>query len=160
MKGRRGLSLAEVLLALLVVILLILTLAAMSFSMLRSNKKSTDRPVGYLAAQQILARELYGVQSDNPPGTKAAFWAGNWPNTPWRSGQEVVNQTQFQYAIYAVTLQDVVSGAPLGNQPPTFVNNRVKKVDIRVDWSQSSDGIKGGAGLLRSSYSRFLHEAE
>jgi len=95
MNRRQGLSLAEVLLSLLVVILLVLTLAAMSFSMLRSNKKSTDRPVGYLAAQQILARELYSVQDDNPAGSKAAFFAGNWPNTPWRSGQEVVNQTQF-----------------------------------------------------------------
>lgn len=160
MNRRRGLSLAEVLLAMLVVALLVLTTAAMNFSMLRSNKKSTDRPVGYLAAQQILARELYGVQDDNPAGSKAAFWAGNWPNTPWRSGQEVVNRTQFQYDIYAVTLQDVISGEPLGNQAPGFVNNRIKKIDIRVNWTQSPDGTRGGAGILRSTYTRFLHESE
>jgi Tfp pilus assembly protein PilX len=157
----RGLSLAEVLLALLVVILLVLTLAAMSFSMLKSNKKSADRPVGFLAAQHILSREIYAVQNDNPPGSKVAFWGSNWTTTPWRSGQEVVNRTTFSYAIYAVTLQDVVSGAPLGNDPATgFVNNRVKKLDIQVDWSGDVDGTKGGAGRLSSSFTRLLHEGE
>lgn len=158
---QRGLSLAEVLLALLVVILLVLTLAAMSFAMLKSNKKSADRPVGFLAAQQILARELYAVQDDTPPGSKATFWSTDWATSPWHSGQEMVNRTTFNYAIYAVTLQDVASGVPLGNDPASgFVNNRVKKIDIQVDWSGSADGTRGGAGRLTSTFTRFLHEGE
>ena len=161
MSFRRGLSLAEVLLALLVVVLLVLTLAGMSFSMLRSNQKSTDRSVGYLAAQQILARELYQVQDNQPPGSRAAFWSGNWTTTPWRTGQEVVNRVPFQFAIYAVTLQDVVSGQPLGNEPAVgFLNNRVKKIDIRVEWSQSPDGTRGGSGRLSSTSTRCLSESE
>lgn len=155
---RTAFTLAEVLLALGVVVLTILATTAFTIAVLRATQKTTDQPVGTLVAERLLSEEIYRAQSDSPPGARASFWDNDWVSTPFRTGTVRRNETDYQYWIYAETVNDLTTGQPLGNGG-TVTNNRVKKVDIAVSWFGAQGGTRGGYGRLLRTATRLVNEA-
>lgn len=143
--------------AICVVVLAILSVSALSISTLRSNQKSSDRPVGQVMAERILTEELYKVQDDNPPGTKNNFWQNDFSSIPFRTGKLTSNHTEFTYSIYAVTLVDVTKSQPVG-VTVTQPKNRLKKVDVVVWWWDSSQASRAGYGKLVAQATRLFNE--
>ena len=119
---------------------------------MRAQQKDTDRPIATLAAEKVLSELIYGLESDTPTN-QAAWWTTDYPTTPWKSGSLILNQTEYLYSLYTVTVQDT-AGVPLGYANPTF--NGLKKVDVVVTWW---DGIHGrtGSGQLMTTKSTFVN---
>lgn len=149
MRASRGFTLAELLLAVGLLALVILTLAALITSAIRSNEKGTRTAQAVDVADALLARRLYDVEWDLPPGTRDAFWAasGAWlpPTTATMGGVD------YQYTVFADTVAGV-GGA----------GNRLKKVDLVMSWWDSGQGggQRQGYGRLEVQASRLVSEVE
>lgn len=149
-----GFTLAEVLVSLLILSVAILALMALILSTLRAGQKSSDRPVGLLAADSALDYWLSEVKVNYPNEPAATFWnTTNSVSTPWRSGKVNINNTEFIYSLYA----ENIDLQPSTGKTLTIagVPNRLKKVDVVVWWW---DGQRQGYGQLRCSKSKVVNE--
>ncbi len=137
--GRGGLSLAEVLVAIVILSVVLLSLIAVLGSSLKSDRKAFLMSGAANLADSELDRLLQSVKSDQPAGTRAQFWDSDHPSSgePLRSGQVTVSHIQYSFAIYCQTVLDT-SGTPVGDP-----NHRLKQVDIVVDWYRSTTAKLG-----------------
>lgn len=138
---------AELILAVGLITVAILFLVGLSTATLRASDKSSKLYPGYQVARKELDRVCSSAAGD------PNFWLQDYLATPWESGSIRVGTTEFNFEIFARTLLDESTSAPLGTS--TSANNRVKKVDIVVSWS---GGERQGQGQLRVRASQLVNE--
>ena len=135
-------TLAEVLLALGLVSLTILTLMALSISALKANRKSS-----YVVDASQVSVKLLAESAERATGDPS-FWSNDFRSQPYENGTHKAGTTEYEYRIYAQTLPDALSGATLGSGSPS---NRVKKMDIVVEWHAGSAATGYGKKSVRGS---------
>lgn len=152
-RGQGGLSLAEVLVAIVILSMVLLSLLAVLGSSLKSDRKAFLMAGAANLADSELDRLLQSVKADQPAGTREQFWESDHPSSgePLRSGVATVSHTEYSFAIFCQTVLDT-SGAPLGNP-----DHRLKQVDIIVRWHQSTT-LKLGEGETSYHQRRLFSE--
>ncbi len=125
----------------------ILFLMGLTTAAVRSSNKSANLYPGYQVARKELARVTAAAATD------PTFWDQDYLTTPWESGSLRVGNTEFNFEVFAQTLGDRTTGAPLGTA--TSANNRVKKVDIVVRWW---GGERQGHGELAVRATQLVNE--
>ncbi|MEW6277232.1 MAG: prepilin-type N-terminal cleavage/methylation domain-containing protein [Candidatus Eremiobacterota bacterium] len=151
---RRAFTLPELMLAVGLLALVLLTLVGLTTATVRSNHKAALLGPAAAVAESLLDRTLSDVAADIPPGTRDSFWAASGPG-PWKSLSPLdQGGVRYEYAIYAHTVADV-TGTPVGG-----ASNRVKKVDLVLCWwgSAATAGDRNGYGRMQLSASRLVNE--
>ena len=136
-----------------------LALLSVCVTALNTNKKSLLSSVATSVAQRELDRAIYAAVSDLPAGARGDFWDLDfpYPTAAWSAGTTRVGATDLSYAIYAHSVNDALSGGPLGlGSMPA----RVKKVDIIVWWWGEAEKARQGFGRLQVCASRLVSENE
>lgn len=151
--SHQGFTLAELLLAIGLLVILLITVALMTILGLRSNQKSLNHDQALQVAEKQLERVLETARLDQPPGTRAGFWGSDSPLTPYERDVTRLGNTDYTYAIYTQTVQDLTTGSALGG-----ADNRVKKVDVVVWWYDSDQSSRQGYGRLSVRASRLTNE--
>jgi Tfp pilus assembly protein PilV len=152
----QGFSLAEMLVALGLISVAVLSVLALSISIAKGNQEGTDRATGAVVARQLVNRVLDRLRADIPAGTNADFWDNEHTSTPFDSGVFRSNNTDYQYKVYAQSVEDS-SGVSVGGTTP---DNRLKKVDVIVWWWDSEKTERQGYGKLEVRNTRLVSEAE
>ena len=140
--GYRGLSLAEIIVAIAILAITLFSLLSVLVSGMQADKKAFLLATASNLADTELERAIQGVaQADQ--GTRDAFWNGEFPHpgSPYRSGTRTVNNTQFDFSIHAVTVFDT-SGVAVGDTEGDN-DHRLKQLDIYVRWYESSTAKLG-----------------
>lgn len=153
---QRAFSLAEMLVALGLIAVAILSILALSISITRGNQEGTDRAIGGVVARQLVKRLVDRLRADIPAGTRADFWDNEHGVTPFEDDVFRSNNTEFQYKIFATSVTDG-TGDSVGG---ATVGNRLKKVDIVVNWWNSETEQRQGYGQLEIRNTRLVSEAE
>lgn len=149
----RGFSLPEVILALGLLAVAILSLLAVSVSTLRSDSKALETAAGRLIADQVMKRLLDQMAED--PAVRESFLSGDFQLQPWDQGTLTHDNTVFSYTILARTVRDG-AGDPVGKEAP---GNRLKKVDIKVWWTDEANRTRQGYGRLQVETTQLISEA-
>ena len=153
----RAFSLAEVLLSVGILAMALVALFNLAGSALKNSSRTENLALAGDVAELELNREIYGAIHDQPSGSRAQFWDNEFVSAPWRQGSTRVNGMDFQYSIYAQTLNDSLTGKPVGQTAAT--SNRIKKVDIVVWWMHSSaEPGRQGYGRLSTGACRIVNE--
>ena len=139
----KGFTLAEVLLALLLISVAILTLLALSLQTLSASRKNVDTMGGQLVAEQVLEK-LANVAEITP---ESPLWYASDPLTPYRNDILTQGDTAYNVSIY---ISDVAGFPPTPGQ-------RLKLLQADVVWQDQPQG-KARQGTLRISTSRLLRE--
>ncbi len=148
---RRAFSIAEVVLALGLVCLVILGVALLALSMIRSRTESSDRVVTTSAAAQILDDLAVQAQNDSD------FWENDFTASPYREGKTTVGKLEYHYKLLASTVRDS-SGVPVGNALP---KNRLKLLELQVSWFDTeASGGRQGYGKLSASVTKLVSQSE
>jgi Tfp pilus assembly protein PilV len=155
-KFKRGFSLAELVLAIGLFAVAILSILGLSILVGKTNQEGDDRLVGEVVGGILLDRVVDQVRSDSPAGTADDFWNNEHVTDPWDESDISNGGTEYKYRI---TAQSVFtsSGVPVGGSTP---NNRLKKVDVTVWWWDSDTQQRQGYGKLQVSNSRLVSEGE
>ncbi len=145
---RRAFTLVEVLMAIAVMAVTLLTLVSVCALGLRADKKSLTSLAAVQLGERQLDRWLSRARDDDPAGSKADLWDRNCPYpSPWKQGRETIGGVDFDYALYT-------SEVPLGQITP---NNRMKRVDVVVTWM---GGDRSGSGQMQEFGYRLVNEAD
>ena len=154
-RHQKAFSLAELLVALGLIAVAILSVLALSIAVARTNQEGIDQNVGNTVSNQVLLRLMDQLRADSPTGIRDRFWDRDFVSTPFESKALTNNDTEFQYEIFARTITD-----SLGNPMGAATDSRLKKVDIVVRWWDSENQDRQGYGELRVTRSRLVCEAE
>ena len=158
MKVRNGFSLSELVLAVGLLAMVILALAMLGISTIRSSEKAARFSQASQVGSSLITRILYDVECDQPPGTRDAFWDHVGP-APWQAVTPVtVGGVEYEYEVFAETVLETsgVASGTVAGEP----GNRVKKVDLVMTWmdSRSTGGFRRGYGRLELQLSRLVNE--
>jgi len=154
----RGFTVIEVLLALTLVIIAVLTLLGLTTVSLRAHDESDDLVTASALCDRLMEESIGSANRNQPPGKRADFWDKEWTVTPFETGQVKLGTLEYNYEIYAQTLTDLTTGTALGTQTGV-TDNRVKKVDIHVWWMVSDrTEQRQGYGALRTHQSCLVNE--
>jgi type II secretory pathway pseudopilin PulG len=149
-------TLGEVLVALGLIAVAILSVLALSISVARTSQEGVDQSVGGLVATQLLDSMIDKLRADPPPGgLRKKFLDNDDSSKSFDSGTIVNNGTEYAYEIFATTVRKT-DGSPLGEA----VGRRLKKVDVVVSWWDTKDTQRQGYGKLQFFQSRLVGEAE
>lgn len=134
-----ALSLAEIIVALGILALVLLSLVSVLVSSLKSEKKAFLMTSALNLADSELERLFLSVKSDQPLGARAEFWGRDYPSSgaPLRQGTATVSHTEFHFEITTATVM-AADGLPIGDP-----DHRLKEVDILVRWYPSSTASLG-----------------
>jgi len=136
---------AEVLLALALLVVAVLALLGLSLQTMKTNQKINDTTAGQLVGEQALERIAYQAESS---GT-AAVWSSNSLITPYSMDQVTQGDTVFNVTVYAVDVVD---------SPPTFTaGHRLKQIESTVIWQNAPTG-KVSQGRMNIHAMRLVHE--
>lgn len=156
-RSEKAFSLLEVVIAVGILAVGILTVIALFTQLLRSSHKASDSSLAVAAAESFLNQTISNIFNDTEIVSKTDFWNDNAP--PADPIERTVNPGG-KVMTYRITYQTVndTAGDPLGDDLP---ENRSKKVDI-VLWWFTDDPAKArpGYGYLRVSASRLINEQE
>ena len=151
----RGFNLLELLIAIGIITIGILTALLAFIGMLSSPSKAGNKAAGALLATSLLTEQIYGVMSNSV--SKANFFAADSPPAAPLQGTVNLNGTIFTYSIAHQTLRNPATGTPLGAALP---ENRTKKAEITVWWwTNLPNDTRAGYGYLRTRMSRFINES-
>ena len=141
----RGFSLAEVLLAMALSAVAVLTLIALSLSALRSERKSSDSLVGQLVADEAIERLVYDAQANSAH----PIWGADDSVNAYAVETIVSSETNFTLVTYA---RDVDSA--------TFTPRKLKRIEVVSHWWGSESNAKGrsGMGKLEAHAIRLVRE--
>ena len=156
-RNNRGMSLAELMVAIMLLAICILTVLGLSLAVVRVDSKAAETSAGSVVADTLLQEVVAQVKADSPPGTKDSFW--NNDHEVWAQGSRVNNGPEFSYWISAVTVT-TTGGDSLGSAD---LQNRLKKVDVRVRWfndGSSEQSGRQGYGELEATISQLVPEAQ
>ena len=157
MSKRQGFSLAELIIALGLFAVAILSILGLSILIGKASQEADDRTIGSVVASSLADRLIDQLRSDAPPGTRASFWDNEFGSAnPWEEGTLNNDGTEYQYRILASSVTDS-SGDPVGGTTP---NNRLKKVDISVWWWGDENQQHQGYGTLKVISTRLVSEGE
>lgn len=156
-RPQAGYSLAELLLAIGILAISVLSVLALSLRIAAASQKSNDLMVGEMMVDRLLDRVVAEVRNDKPPGKKAKFW-GTADHLPWSTGKFTADKTEFEYEIRARTLVNA-KGDTVGSSS-SLSENRLKKVDVVVHWWDSKNAGRPGYGRLTTQGSRLVSEAQ
>ena len=145
-KRARAFTLAELMLAVGLIAVVVLSVLGLGISVLRGSRKAIDTTVGQQVAEGELQRVIYQAEAN----TADPLWSQNSATTAYLTYPIVVKNTTFSVALYAQDLVDSSTGLPLGNT--TF--NQSLKVDARVSWWDSNGNQ--GYGNLQASASQVI----
>lgn len=147
MTSRDGHTLAEVLIGVALAAVAILTLAALSISLVKGSRKSVDETESHFVVEEVFAV----LQADLKANAtlKANFFNNNALN--WRSGQVRSGATDFSYQLDTYAVLDSAGGV-LGSP-----DNRLKRVVLSLTWF-SSKASRSGYGKLQSQHVRLVAE--
>ena len=137
--GRRAFSVAEIILALAMISVAVLTLLGLSLRSLQSSRKVLDTSSGQLVAEQVLERLVYEAERNST----ALIWTSI--STPYQQDTVTMGQTVFNVTVYVTDVAGFV--AP----------KRLRKLDSTVIWQDAPQG-KAGQGRLKIEATRLLHE--
>ncbi|MGE0492300.1 MAG: hypothetical protein AB7S38_24015 [Vulcanimicrobiota bacterium] len=160
--GTRGFTLLEVLLAIGLAAVVVLTLLALGAQSLRASQKSGDSDKALMVADNVLERVVAHVKADDPAGCRDSFWndAGTAPwIPPWDANTSVtVEGTEYRYTIFTSRVTNQLNGQVLGTGPAgsEVPDNGLKKVDIVVEWWDEPNGSHQGYGLLEVRLTRLV----
>jgi len=141
--SRGGFTVAEVVLALALVSVTVLTLMGLCLRTLQANRKNVDTGMGQLVAEQAIEQIAMSAEAS----ATAPVWASNSAVVAYSSDTVQVAGTTFQVTTYAT---DVA--------PTVFVaTKRLKRLQTRVVWKDLQQG-KMGYGNLRAESTRLVHE--
>lgn len=140
--------------------LVILTMAAMITSTLRSNQKGISSVPAAQSAESLLDEQLYLMDNDLPPGARAQFWSasGTWKDSS-SNGALLRGDQSYDYTIRVSTVNDTsgVAAGSVSNEP----GNRLKKVDLTLWWwGTRPTGQRVGMGRLEYRSSRIVNEQD
>lgn len=145
MKKPRGFTVAEVLLALALITIAVLTLLGLSLYSLNASRKSRDVTAGQMVAEQTLERLVYEADT-NPAST---LWSQNSQTVPYQQQQVTMEPSVFNVTVFVSNVVDT------GGQ---FVaGSRLKRLESLVVWQDAQNG-KSGYGQLRVRATRLVHE--
>ncbi|MFN8606666.1 MAG: hypothetical protein U0931_03980 [Vulcanimicrobiota bacterium] len=130
----RGYTLAEVLLALALAVIVVLTLVGLSLTALSGSQKSGDLTAAQSLCHQWLEEEIYRSQAD----TGALLWSANSDLIPYQSRQTRLGNVEYSAAYYALDVTD--SAMP-----------NLRRCRLRVSW--------WGGAEARQGYGRLYTEA-
>ena len=136
--GSKGYTLAEVLLALALAVVVVLTLVGLSLTAHTGNQKSSDLMAAQSLAHQWLEEEIYAAQGI--PG--AAIWAANSETNPYQEKRTMVGHSEYLSAFYSSDVTD--PGMP-----------SLKKCHLRVSWWNGAEG-RPGYGRLYTEATRYV----
>ena len=154
---RRAFSLAELLVALGLFAVAILAILGLSISVARGSQEGEDQAVAGTVSRHLLERVVDRVRTDSPPGTAQDFWDNEHPaSNPWEDDEYESNNTLYQYRVFATTVNNTL-GDPVGGTTP---GNRLKKIDIVINWWDSDTTERAGYGKLEFRNSRLVSEGE
>lgn len=151
-----GFTLAELMVAVFLVAVAMLSVFALTISVLRTDQKTRDTSVGREVAQMLAERTFARVRADQPAGTRANFWENDFVGAPYETGSYKQGSTEFKYTIYAQTVVDTLGDSVGGNVD----ENRLKKVDVILSWWDSDAHDRTGYGQLKVYSSHLFSEAD
>ena len=143
---RRGFTVAEVLLAILLIAVSLLTLLGLSLRTLQANRKTIDTGSGQMVAEQLIEEIAHSAEISKT----APVWAVNSAVVAYSTDVVVIQGTPFEATTYAV---DVVASSP----PLFAATKRLKKLTTEVIWKDLAQG-KMGYGQLHARASRLVNE--
>lgn len=133
-----------------VLAIVILTLMALVAATLRSSSKSSTTGKATAVAESLLEQTLYAVEDSNGGAVATSFWSteGVWKDSSV-DGQVVQGGVPYDYTISLSTVAGLGGGS-----------NRVKKVDVTVQWwgSRASGGDRQGQGKLQTCVTQLVNE--
>ena len=139
---RSGFSLAELLFSLGIFTIGILALGGLSLAALKAEQKS----VNVVEASQVAVKQL--AERSLSASIDPSFWATDHVSTPYAQGSQKVGETEYTFECYDLTVMNSESGDTLGSGVPS---NRVKKMDIVVNWYEDSASSGYGKKSLRQT---------
>jgi Tfp pilus assembly protein PilV len=142
----RGFTVAEVVLALALISVTVLTLLGLCLRTLQASRKTIDTGSGQMVLEQALEAVAQAAESSDA----AAVWASNSATTPYSSDPVLLNDVTYLVSVYAT---DVVAASGL----PFAADKRLKLLRATVEWRDLPQG-RMGYGLLRASSTRLVHE--
>lgn len=153
-KSENGFSVAELILSLGFIATALLAVIGLTVALNRTGQESADRVTAATLAESQIQKTIAAGQQDT-----AGFWDLEYPSgTPYDSGTETIDGTEFAWTVNAITVLDGVND--LGSDSGAKSSNRVKKVDIRITWWDSDTQQKAGYGKLEFQASRLVSEVK
>ncbi len=146
---KRGFSVAELLLSLGFITTVILSVIGLTTTIHRTGQESADRISASIVADSEIQRVIAAAQADDN------FWDFDHTATPYTTGSVIVDRTEFRYEVTATTVMDGVD--ELGTSGG-LSQNRLKKVNIVVNWWDSETTEHNGYGKLEFKASRLVSE--
>lgn len=144
-----GFSLAELLLAMGLFAIVVLTFLGLATKLLQVDSKSLETSAGSLIAEQLIQRTEAQLSGD--AAARANFFAEAYDVTPWAEGQVVSDGRTFYYTVHARTVANVGTVAP---------SNRLKKIDFHVWWAGEDTQTRQGQGRLEVRGTQLVSEAD
>lgn len=128
-EGRRGATLAEVMLALGLAVVVTLISLALVLSALKTTNKSSDLTSAEALAQDALENFIYGLPDSGP------FWTTTSFASPYQQDTVTLGQQQFRR-----TLEIFDHGAH---------SQGLRQIVVRVDWEGGQSGRAGEGRQVR-----------
>ncbi len=155
--SRSGFSLIEVVLAMGLLAVGILTVLGLFGQLSKEAQKASDTGAGILAAESVLNRTVHEILDDTGPVSRADFFGNDSPPAAPIQGTITANRTVMTYEITYRTVQNTAGGG-LGAALP---ENRTKQVDITMWWwTENADSHRAGYGFLRTSATKLVNEQQ
>lgn len=132
----RGFSLAEVVLAVALAGVVVLSLVALGLSSLTGNQKAGDLSLVQSTAHQLLEEEIYSAQQSSG----AALWSANSDTVPYKTAPVTQGNEQYTVALYAVDVSDAAVPS-------------LKRCRLRISWWGGDS--RQGYGNLHTEAIRF-----
>lgn len=133
---RKATTLAEVILALGLFVVVILSATQLAFIALNSNTKTTDEIAADTLAQQTIENFIYGL----PPGS-STFWTTTTFAVPYQQDTVNLGTQSFQRALYVTDYGLTVDG--------------LRSVRVRISWGNGDVG-KAGQGVQIAEVTRLV----
>ena len=151
---RQGFTLPEIVFALGLLLVAVLSAALLGFSTLASNRKATDTQSGALVASQVLDSEIQAAAQD----PTSAFWNQNSALTVYETQTVTAGVTPYQARIYVsnvtIAADNTIPGAPATPAPAA---QTLKRVDVTVNWWDSQTKNRQGYGQLETRACRMVY---
>jgi Tfp pilus assembly protein PilV len=135
-RGAQGMSLAEVILALGLCVVVILSAIQLSIVALHGNTKSSDKITADALAQELADTFIYGL-----PPASAPFWTATAFASPYQQDKVAMGSQDFTRTIYLSDESSVLPG--------------LRALKVRVSWAEGTDS-RAGQGLQATEVTRLV----